>query len=81
MAKIGHNVKAIAFAKLSVWSKFKILKNMLKNTLQTFLTCFVKKVALKNTQYSKNRNFSIMAKIGHNAKAIGFAKVSVWVKI
>ena len=30
--------KAIAFAKLSIGSKFKILRNMLKNTLEAFLT-------------------------------------------
>ena len=29
---------AIAFAKLSIVSKFKILRNMLKNTLEAFLT-------------------------------------------
>ena len=54
---------------------------MLKNTLQSFLSCSVQKTALKNTQYSKNGNFFITAKIGHNAKAIAFAKLALWVKI
>ena len=54
---------------------------MLKNPLKPFLRCCVQKTALKNNLYSKNGNFSIMAKIGHNAKAIAFAKLSFWVKI
>ena len=40
----------------------------------------MQKTAPKKTFYSKNESILKMAKIGHDAKAIAFAKWSVWVK-
>ena len=40
----------------------------------------MKKMARKNSKYSKNQSIFKMAKNGHNAKAIAHAKYSVWVK-
>jgi len=58
---------------------------MLKNTQETFLSCSVQKTGLKKIlifeksqqNIRQNRNFFIMAKNGHNAKAIAFAKLSM----
>ena len=58
-------------------SKIKIPINMSKSILQILYSCFVKKTASKNTKYSRNET---ILKIGHNAKAIGHAKSSLWVK-
>ena len=64
-------------------SKYKNSKNMPKTLLQEHWSCFVQKTARKNTKYSKNET---ILKIGHlakaitHAKAIAFAKWSVWVK-
>ena len=55
----------------------------LKTILQECYGCSVKKTARKNTQYSRN---DTILKIGHlakaiaHAKAIAFAKWSVWLK-
>ena len=75
--KIGHHAKAIAFAKSSLWSKIKIPKNISKSILQIIYSCSVQKTAPKNTKYSRNES---ILKIGHHAKAIAFAKSSLWVK-
>ena len=64
-------------------SKIKIPKNMSKSTLKIIYSCSVQKTAPKNTKYSRNES---ILKIGHlakdiaHAKAIAFAKYSVWVK-
>ena len=80
MAKNGHNAKAIAHAKYSVWLKkshcLKHAKNVSTNTLQLFYA----KKSSKNNLYSKNESILKMAKNGHNAKAIAHAKYSVWLK-
>ena len=70
-----------AFQNGQFGSKIKIAKNMPKTSLETPQSCSVQKTAPENTQYWRNDNFSKIAKIGHNAKAIGFAKWSVWLKI
>ena len=41
--------KGYSLCKIVTGSKFKILKKVLKNTLETFLSCSVQKTALKNT--------------------------------
>lgn len=58
----------------------KISKNIGKTTIEVHQSCSVQKTAPKNTYYSKNDNFFEMAKLGHHAKTIGFAKSSLWVK-
>ena len=50
---------------------------MSKSILQIIYSCSVEKTARKNTKYSRNET---ILKIGHHAKAIGFAKSSLWVK-
>jgi len=56
---------------------------MPKTILQDYKSCSVQKTARKNTKYSRNET---ILKIGHlakaiaHAKAIAFAKWSVWVK-
>ena len=40
----------------------------------------MQKTAPKNNLYSKNESILKMAKNGHQAKAIDFAKSSLWVK-
>ena len=51
---------------------------MSKSILQIIWSCSVqKKAAPKNTKYSRNET---ILKIGHYAKAIAFAKSSLWVK-
>ena len=50
---------------------------MSKSILQIFYNCSVQKTARKNTKYSRNET---ILKIGHHAKAIGFAKSSLWIK-
>ena len=58
-------------------SKIKNAKNMRKTILQEHKSCSVQKIARKNTKYLRNET---IFKIGHLAKAIAFAKWSVWVK-
>ena len=53
---------------------------MPKTSPETGQSCSVQKTAPKNTPYSRNDKFLKMAKIGQNAKAIGFAKWAVWLK-
>ena len=56
---------------------------MRKPILQEQHSCFVQKTARKNTKYSTNETiFKIghLAKVIAHAKAIAFAKWSVWVK-
>ena len=56
---------------------------MRKTILQEHYRCFVQKTAQKNNKYSRNE---AILKIGHlakgrgRAKAVAFAKWSVWVK-
>jgi len=51
---------------------------MRKTTIQSFYSSSVHKKARKSTSYSKNNKFSKSGKVGHEAKATGFAKWSVW---
>ena len=50
---------------------------MSKSILQMISSCCVQKTAPKYTKYSRNET---TLKIGHHAKAIAFAKSSLWVK-
>ena len=50
---------------------------MSKSILQIIYSCSVQKTAGKSSKYSRNET---ILKIGHHAKAIGFAKSSLWVK-
>ena len=52
---------------------------MLKTFLQHIAVVLCKKRLQKNSQYSKNENILKMAKNGHQAKAIDYAKSSLWV--
>ena len=58
-------------------SQIKIPKNKRQTTLQSHQCCSAQKTARKNTKYLTNET---ILKIGHFAKAIAFAKWSVWVK-
>ena len=58
-------------------SKIQIPKNMSKPTLQIIQSCSVKKTARKDTKYQRNET---ILKIGHHAKAIGFARSLLWTK-
>ena len=50
---------------------------MRKTILQDYKSCSLRKTARKKTKYSRNET---ILKIGHLAKAIAFAKWSVWVE-
>ena len=52
-------------------------KKMRKTFLRARYSCSVQKTAAKNTKYSRNET---ILKIGHLAKAIDFAKWSVWLR-
>ena len=71
--KIGHLAKAIDFAKWSVWVKTSNGQKSLKNDSTSTLEFF----CAKNTKYWRSET---ILKIRHLAKAIHFAKWSVWVK-
>ena len=58
-------------------SKNKNSKNMPKNILEEQENCSVQKTDRKSTKYSRNET---ILQIGHFAKAIAFAKWSIWVK-
>ena len=64
-------------------SEVKNVKNMRKIFIKEHLSCSVKKTARNNKKYSRNER---ILKMGHlakpiaHAKAIAFAKWSVWVK-
>ena len=53
---------------------------MVKTFLQHIAVVLCKKQLKKNSSYSKNESILKMAKNGHQAKAIAFAKSSLWVK-
>ena len=61
-------------------SKIKNAKKVRKTILLPHWSSRVQKTAPKHTQYSKNESVLKMAKIGHDANAIAFAKWLVWVK-
>ena len=81
--KFGHLAKAILFSKWSVWVKNLKCQKHAKNDSTRTLELFCAKTAPKNTKYSRNET---IVKLGHfaraiaHAKAIAFAKWSVWVK-
>ena len=88
--KIGHLAKAIAHAKaiafckmVSLGQKLKMPKTCEKRFYKNIRVVLCKKIARENTKYSRNET---ILRIGHlakaitHAKAIAFAKWSVWVK-
>ena len=62
---------------VSLAQKFKWQKTCEKRLWKHVTVVLCKKTAGKNTKYSRNE---IILKIGHLAKAIDFAKCSVWVR-
>ena len=76
--KISQHAKAIAFANTLLWvKKLKFQKTCQNPSCKSFRVVLCKKTARKNTKYSRNQT---ILKIGHHAKAIAFAKSSLWVK-
>ena len=53
---------------------------MRKTAVEAHYSCIMQKTAPKKSQYSKNETILKIGKNGHNAKAIAFAKWSVWLK-
>ena len=80
MAKNGHNAKAIAHAKHSVWVKkgncHKDAKNVSRNTLELF---YAKNGSKKQLRFEKWEHIENAQK-WPNVKVIAHAKYSVWVK-
>ena len=75
MAKIGHYAKAIAFAKtVSLGRKLKFTKTCEKRLYNHARVVLCKKRLQEVANQSKNDSCLKMAKIGHYAKAIAFAK-------
>ena len=80
MAKVGHDAKIIAFVEWSVWVKsFKCQKGA-KNDCTSRLDLLCAKNRSKKQVIFEKKRILKMAKVGHDAKAIAFAKWSVWVK-
>ena len=53
---------------------------MRKTAVEAHYSYIMQKTAPKKRQYSKNDTILKIGKSGHNAKAIAFAKWSVWLK-
>ena len=62
---------------LTLGQKLKFQKTCQNPFYKSFRVVLCKKTARKNTKYSRNET---ILKIGHHAKAIAFAKSSLWVK-
>ena len=77
MAENGHQAKAIDFAKSSL---LKMHKNMLKTFLQHIAVVLCKKRLEKTANNWRNESILKMAQNGHQAKAIDYAKSSLWLK-
>ena len=75
--KLSHHAKAIAFAKSLLWVKNLNSKKHVKINSTNHFELFCAKTARKNTKYSRNET---ILKIGQHAKALAFAKSSLWVK-
>ena len=81
MDKNGHQAKGYRLCKIvTLGQKLKMHKNMFKTFLQHIAVVLCKKTAPKTTNIRKNKSILKMAKNGHQAKAIDFAKSSHWVK-
>jgi len=55
-------------------------KKHAKNLSTTQCSCSMQKTARKNSSYFKNESILKIAQNGHQAKAIVFAKSSLWLK-
>ena len=75
--KIGHDAKAIAHAKSSLWLKHLNTEKHLKIHSTNHLQLFCAKNRSKNTKYSRNES---ILKIPHHAKSIAHANSSLWLK-
>ena len=53
---------------------------MRKTAVEAHYSCIMQKTVSKNSKKSKNETILKIGKNGHNAKAIAFAKWSVWLK-
>ena len=53
---------------------------MQRPAVEAHYSCIMQKTAQKNSQYSKNETILKIGKNSHIAKAIAFAKCSVWLK-
>ena len=62
---------------LTLGQKLKFQETCQSPFYKSFEVVLCKKTALKNTKYSRNERF---LRIGHHAKPIAFAKLSLWVK-
>ena len=81
MAKTWPRVKGYSLCKMvSLGQKFKMPRRCEKRLYHHIRVVVCKKTRPKNTEYSKNDSIFKIAKIGHDEKAIAFAKWSVWVK-
>ena len=82
--KIGHLAKAIVFVKWSVWvKKLKMQKTCEKPFYKIIRVVLCEKPLKKKTKSWRNNTISKishLAKARAHAKAIAFAKWSVWVK-
>ena len=74
MAEFGNCLISGIFRVFS--SKF-FLQDHSKRFVKSFRVVLCKKTARKNTKYSRNET---IFKMGHHAKAIAFAKSSLWLK-
>ena len=81
--KVGHHGEAIAKsslwvknAKSSLWAQKLKFQKTCQNPFYKSFTVVLCKTPLQKTKYSRNETILI----GHHAKAVAFAKSSLWVK-
>ena len=75
MAKIGHYAKGYRLCKgMTLAQKIKLKKRCEKGHWHLIRVTLCKKRLKKTANIRQNDKFLKMAKIGHYAKAIGFAK-------
>jgi len=76
--KIGHNKWALVFGKCSVWVKNQNSKKPVNSDSRNTLELLSAKKRLRKTpDIRKMKSSRKSPKIGHNARAIAFAKCSV----
>ena len=80
MGKICHDAKAVAFANWSVWVKNLKCHKGARNDCTSRLELLCAKNRSKKHVIFEKKSILKLAKVGHDAKAIAFAKWSVWVK-
>ena len=65
---------------LSLAQKLKMQKKHAKNVSTTHFSCSMQKTTPENNIYSKTKTILKIATNGHQVKAIGFSKYSLWLK-